>query len=109
MSLCLASKFGCLSVGVATLAQVSPPDAAATYEKYGWTGLLVLVVVALWVDGKRESGKTEERRAARESVASKQHDETIAALASIKTSIDTNAAKCDAVRALAQDALKRRE
>lgn len=112
MSLCLASKFGAVSVGIATLAQVVPADTAAasisTYEKYGWTGLLILVVIALWIDGKREAAKAEERRAARDAVLAKQHDEYIAALNGIRTSMDTNAAKCDATRTLAQEALKKR-
>ena len=111
MSLCLASKFGALSVGIATLAQVVPSDPAATaigtYEKYGWTGLLVIVVIALWIDGKREASKAEERRAKRDAVLAKQHDEFIAALNGIRTSMDINAAKCDATRTLAQEALKR--
>ena len=112
MSLCLASKFGGLSVGLATLAQVVPADQTTTaigvYGKYGWTGLLILVVIALWIDGKREAAKAEERRAERDKVLAKQHDESIAALNGIRTIMDTNAAKCDATRTLAQEALKRR-
>ena len=111
MSMCLASKFGGLSVGIATLAQVMPADTAATavgtYEKYGWTGLLVLVVIALWIDGKREAAKAEERLAKRDEVLAKQHDESMAMLATINNSMNTNAAKCDATRTLAQEALKK--
>lgn len=111
MSLCLASKFGGLSIGIATLAQVVPSDLAATaigtYEKYGLTGLLVVVVIALWIDGKREANKAEERRAKRDEVLAKQHDESMAMLATINNSMNTNAAKCDATRTLAQEALKK--
>lgn len=111
MSTCLASKFCGLSLGIATLAQVADPGAVATgtYEKFGITGLLILVVIALWIDGKREAAKAEERRAKRDEKDDERHAASLNALGEIKSSLDTNAAKCDATRTLAQDALKRRE
>ena len=95
MSMCLASKFGGLSVGIATLAQVVPSDPSATYEKYGWTGLLVMVVVALWIDGKREATKAEERRAAREAAQALRDDKHLEALNALTTAIRENAIKCE--------------
>lgn len=109
--MCLASKFAGISVGIATLAQVADPGTIATgaYEKFGLTGLLILVVIALWIDGKREAAKAEERRTKRDEKDDERHAAFISALSGIKTSIDTNAVKCDTTRSLAQDALKHRE
>lgn len=111
MSMCLATKFGGAAMSITALAQVVPADPAEAgvelYQKYGIVGLLIAVVVALWIDGKREASKAEARRAARDDKDDARHESLLNALGTVKTSIDTNAARCEATRALAQDALKR--
>ena len=111
MSLCLATKFSGAALGLGTLAQIAPVDpsagAVAIYSKFGLIGLLIAVVVALWIDGKREAKSAEERRAKRDEKDDLRHEEMVKALGGLKASIDTNAAKCDATRTLAQDALKK--
>ena len=102
MSLCIATKFGGAAVGLATLAQIVPPDPASTateiYQRFGIVGLLVAVVVALWLDGKRESSKAEERRAKRDEKDDVRHEAQIRALEKLDATMRENAVKCDAVR-----------
>ena len=111
MSLCLATKFSGAALGLGALAQIAPVDpsagAVAIYSKFGLIGLLIAVVVALWIDGKREAKAAEERRAKRDEKDDQRHEELVNALGGLRSSIDRNGALCDATRILAQDALKR--
>jgi hypothetical protein len=111
MSVCLATKFSGAAVGLATLAQVMPTDAASTageiYSRFGVVGLLVAVVVALWLDGKREQARAEERRAKRDEKDDVRHAAMIEALGEVKGAIRESSLKCDATREIVREKLGR--
>ena len=108
MSLCMATKFGAMAIGLSTLAQVvDPVPALGTFEKYGVTGLLILAVVALWLDGKREAAKAEERRVARETAQTARDEKFLTALNDLTSTVRENALRCDQVRETMHEATKK--
>jgi hypothetical protein len=100
MSPCLVKYASATAIGGSALIATIPDTPQTIYEQYGLTGLLVAVVVALWVDGKREQAKAEERRQRREDKDDAKHSTHLAALAKLNETIASSSAKCDATREL---------
>ena len=106
MSLCLATKAGGAAIGIAGIAQIVPSRfdavgaANGVYSSYGVVGLAIAAVVLLWIDGKREAAKAEERRAKRDEKDDARQESFIRALGEITATLREGQVKCDATREL---------
>ena len=119
MSICTLPTAGATLIGISGLAQIqsAPLD---VWEKFGITGLLILVVVALWKDGKNEMKAAQERRdkrdadeaayrERREAAETKRMEEFLQTLGSIQNSIEEQQNKCSMTNYLLGELRKDRE
>jgi len=115
MSICIA-KIGTAAIfGAVGLAQVVPAaDPISAYERFGTVGLLICIVVALWLDSKKDQKAAAEYRAERQRKEDEHRAEDLAqareflnALNALNQAIRENALKCDARRDQIEDILEK--
>ena len=111
MSICSAKIGTAAILGTMGLAQVVPSaDPISAYERFGTVGLLICIVVALWLDSKKDQKAAAEYRAERQRKEDEHRAEDMAqakeflnALNALNQAIRENALKCDARRDQMED------
>ena len=105
---------------LASLAQVPTPDPIETWSKYGLSGLLIIVVIALWKDGKNEMKVAQERRdkkdaedqayrERREQMENARMEKFLESLSAINASLEENQNKCSMTNYLLGQLRKKKE
>lgn len=105
---------------LASLAQVPTPDPIEPWSKYGLSGLLIIVVVALWKDGKNEMKVAQDRRdkkdaedqayrERRESMENARMEKFLESLAAINASLEEGQNKCSMTNYLLGQLRKKKE
>ena len=106
VSLFTIPTIGGTLIGVTGLAQISNSAPLETWEKFGISGLLILVVVALWRDGKTEMKHYQDRmdkrdaeetayRERREAMEAERMQKFVESLNAINFAIKAQADKCN--------------
>jgi len=102
------------------IAEVVSAGPLETWEKFGITGILIIVVIALWKDGKNEMKIAQERRdkkeaedqayrERREAMETARMEKFLESLSAINASLEENQNKCSMTNYLLGQLRKKKE